>query len=87
MSTTKVSLFSQITSLLDRQSFGKIARKLGTDKQSKGLGPWIHLILMVFLHLAKVDYVIDISKGLQTSYGNLSHVGIEYASSKSSIIY
>ncbi|MDV7390932.1 IS4 family transposase [Arthrospira platensis SPKY1] len=87
MSTVKVSLFSQITSLLDRQSFGKIARKLDTDKHSKGLGSWTHLVSMVFLHLAKVDSVRDISKGLQTSYGNLSHVGIERAPSKSSISY
>lgn len=87
MSTIKVSLFSQITSLLDRQSFAKITKKLDTDKHSKGLGSWTHLISMVFLHLSRVDSVRDISNGLLTSYGNLSHIGIERAPSKSSISY
>lgn len=42
---------------------------------------------MLFVHLAKVDSVRDISQGLRSAYGNLSHLGIQRVPSKSSISY
>jgi len=74
MSTIKVSQFSQLTSLPDRQWF---AKRLDTVKHSKGLGRWPHLISMVILHLAKVHPISDISNSVQTSHGNPSYVSIE----------
>lgn len=87
MSGINLSLFSQITSILCRQSFGRVVSKHNSDKHSKGINSWTHLISMVFLHMAKVDSVRDISKGLQSAFGNLSHLGIALAPSKSSVSY
>ncbi len=87
MSTANLSLFSQITSLLDRQSFGRIVNTRQTDKHVKGINSWTHLVSMLFVHLAKVDSVRDISQGLRSAYGNLSHLGIQRVPSKSSISY
>ncbi|MCO6486289.1 MAG: DUF4372 domain-containing protein [Saprospiraceae bacterium] len=87
MSTANLSLFSQITSLLDRHSFGRIVKTRQTDKHVKGINSWTHLVSMLFVHLAKVDSVRDISQGLKSAYGNLSHLGIERVPSKSSVSY
>lgn len=87
MSGIKLSLFSQITSLLDRHSFGRLVKDRQTDKHAKGINSWTHLVSMMFLHLAKVDSVRDISNGLQTAFGNLSHLGIQRVPSKSSVSY
>jgi len=87
MSSTNLSLFSQITSILCRNAFGAVVKKHNSDKHSKGINSWTHLVSMVFLHIAKVDSVRDISKGLQSAHGNLSHLGIGKAPSKSSMSY
>jgi hypothetical protein len=42
---------------------------------------------MLFMQLSKVDSLRDISNGLRSATGNLSHLGIELAPSKSSLSY
>src|SRR5690606_8371385 len=48
---------------------------------------WTHLVSMLFCHFAKSTSVRDISNGLRSATGNLNHVGIKVAPSKSSISY
>jgi hypothetical protein len=84
---TNVNLFSQIISKLDRSSFKKIVFEKETDKHQKGYSSWIHLISMLFCQFAKSQSVRDISNGLRSATGNLNHLGIERAPSKSTISY
>ncbi|MBC7124552.1 MAG: DUF4372 domain-containing protein [Bacteroidales bacterium] len=46
----KLTLFSQITSLIPRHIFSDIVKKYNGDKYSKGIDSWTHLISMVFCH-------------------------------------
>ena len=87
MSRIKVSLFSQILSLIDRTIVDKAVRIYQTDKYSKGINSWTHLVTMLFMHLAKANSVRDISNGLRSITGNLNHLGVNKAPSKSSISY
>ena len=82
-----ITLFSQIVSKLDRLSFSKIVKKKETDKHQKGYNSWTHLISMLFCQFAKSQSVRDISNGLRSATGNLNHLGIQKAPSKSSISY
>ncbi len=82
-----IILFSQIISKLDRLSFSKIVKKKETDKHQKGYNSWTHLISMLFCQFAKSQSVLDISNGLRSATGNLNHLGIQKAPSKSSISY
>jgi len=82
-----LSLFSQIVSKLDRQSFSKIVAARKTDKHCKGYNSWTHLVSMLFCQFAKSQSVRDISNGLRSATGNLNHLGINKAPSKSSISY
>ena len=82
-----VTLFSQIISKLDRFSFSKIVKEKETDKHQKGYNSWTQLVSMLFCQFAKSQSVRDISNGLRSATGNLNHLGIKNAPSKSSISY
>ena len=82
-----VTLFSQIISKLDRIKFSKLVKDKGTDKHHKGHNSWTHLVSMLFCQFAKSQSVRDISNGLRSATGNLNHLGIEKAPSKSTISY
>jgi len=82
-----ITLFSQIISKLDRLKFLKLVKDKETDKHQKGYNSWTHLVAMLFCQFAKSQSVRDISNGLRSATGNLNHMGIEKAPSKSSISY
>src|SRR5690606_33838719 len=82
-----ITLFSQIISKLDRSKFNKIVSKKETDKHNKGFNSWTHLVSMLFCQFAKSLSVRDISNGLRSATGNLNHLGIQKAPSKSSVSY
>ena len=84
---TNITLFSQIISKLDRQKFSKLVKEKETDKHQKGYNSWTHLVAMLFCQFAKSQSVRDISNGLRSATGNLNHLGIQKAPSKSSISY
>ncbi|MBA3603990.1 MAG: DUF4372 domain-containing protein, partial [Parachlamydiaceae bacterium] len=82
-----ITLFSQIISKLDRFKFLKLVKEKETDKHQKGYNSWTHLVAMLFCQFAKSQSVRDISNGLRSATGNLNHMGVEKAPSKSSISY
>jgi len=84
---SNITLFSQIVSTLCRQKFTKLVKELETDKHAKGYNSWTHLVSMLFCQFAKSQSVRDISNGLRSATGNLNHLGIQKAPSKSTISY
>ncbi|MDM1462057.1 IS4 family transposase, partial [Myroides odoratimimus] len=67
--------------------FKKIVKEKQTDKHNKGFNSWSHLVSMLFCHFARSKSVRDISNGLRSATGNLNHLGIDRAPSKSSVSY
>ena len=84
---SNLTLFSQIISKLDRSKFKKLVQLKQTDKHQKGFDSWTHLVSMLFCQFAKSQSVRDISNGLRSATGNLNHLGIDRAPSKSTISY
>lgn len=82
-----ITLFSQIISKLDRSKFHKLVADQQSDKHSKGYNSWSHLVSMLFCQFAKSQSVRDISNGLRSATGNLNHLGILKAPSKSTVSY
>ena len=82
-----VTLFSQIISLIDRSSFSRLVKKHNSNKHQKGYDSWTHLVAMLFCQFAKSQSVRDISNGLRSATGNLNHLGVQSAPSKSSVSY
>ena len=82
---TKVNLFAQIISKLDRNSLRSLVKEKETDKHQKGYNSWIHLVSMLFCQFAKSQSVRDISNGLKSATGKLNLLGIQKAPSNSII--
>lgn len=82
-----VTLLGQIISKLDRYSFKKAVERYGTDKHHKGINSWTHLVSMLFCHFSKANSLREISNGLRSATGNLNHLGVSLAPSKSSLSY
>lgn len=87
MSSTKISLFAQLLRLIDRKEFKNLVRTYGTDKHCKGFNTWTHFVSMLFMQIAGVNSLRDISNGLRSATGNLNHFGVSTAPCKSSISY
>ena len=82
-----ITLFSQIISKLDTSKFKKLVKAHQSDKHQKGLNSWSHLVSMLFCQFAKSQSVRDISNGLRSATGNLNHLGMYKAPSKSTVSY
>jgi hypothetical protein len=84
---SNITLFAQMVSILPRDLFQKKVAKHKSDFASKGFDSWTHLISMLFLQIAKCESLRDIANGLRSSAGNLNHLYVSRAPSKSSISY
>jgi IS4 transposase len=85
---TNVTLFSQILQIIPRDAYHTAVQKFQTDKHSKGINSWTHLVAMLFCHFAKAHSVRDISNGIRSIAGNANHLGIQkIIPSRSSISY
>ncbi|MBL4708191.1 MAG: DUF4372 domain-containing protein [Flavobacteriales bacterium] len=81
-----VSLFSQIIQKLDRSKFHQLVKSHNSDKYQKDYSSWTQLVSMLFCQFAKSQFLRDISYGLRLATGNLNHLGIHKAPSKSTIV-
>lgn len=84
---TNITLFSQIISKLDRSIFNNLVRKHKTDKHQKGFNSWSHLVSMLFSQFSNSQSLRDISNGLRSATGNLNHMGVTKAPTKSNLSY
>jgi hypothetical protein len=84
---TKITLLAQLLAHLPVDEIKKTAHKHGSNKHSKGIDAWTHLVAMIFCHLSNAGSVRDISNGMRSCTGNLIHLGCKKAPSKSSISY
>jgi hypothetical protein len=84
---SNLTLFSQIIAKLDRIKFAKLVKSKQTDKHQKGYNSWSQLVAMLFCQFAKSSSLRDISNGLRSATGNLNHLGVNIAPSKSTIGY
>lgn len=83
----KITLFAQVIQLLPKEIIKSLSRKHGTDRHAKGFNSWSHLISMIFCQFADCVSLREISNGLHSANGNLNHLGITRAPSKSTLSY
>lgn len=82
-----LTLFAQIISQLPKERIKKIIRGHGTDKYCKGYNTWSQFVSMTFSQFSGCDSVRDVSNGLRSATGNLNHLGMSRAPSKSTVAY
>ncbi len=82
-----IALFAQAISKIPKENIRKIIRQAKTDKHCKGYSTWSQFVSMMFCQFSGCDSVRDISNGLNSANGNLNHLGISRAPSKSTVAY
>ena len=83
----KITLFAQVIQKLPKDLIKSLVRKHGTDKHAKCFNTWSHLVSMIFCQFADCVSLREISNGLHSANGNLNHLGIPRAPSKSNLAY
>ena len=84
---TNLSIFSQIIRLIPRDIIHKNVDNHDSDFNNKGINAWTHLVSMLYCQFGNCQSIRDISFGLRSATGNLNHLGVTRAPSKSSISY
>lgn len=82
-----ITLFSQIIAKLEKSKFKKLVKIHQSNKHQKGFDSWSHLVSMLFCQFANSQSLRDISNGLRSATGNLNHLGMLTAPSKSTLSY
>ena len=67
------SLFSQLLSLFNRNDFARHVRDLNAEYRSKGFSCWDQFVSMLFCQMAQAKSLREITQGLQSCEGRLSH--------------
>ena len=84
---TNLSIFAQIIRLIPRDIINKNVDNHDSDFSCKGITAWTHLVSMLYCQFGNCQSIRDISFGLRSATGNLNHLGVTRAPSKSSISY
>jgi len=82
-----LSIFAQIIRLIPRDIIHKNVDEHDSDFCCKGINAWTHLVSMLYCQFGNCQSIRDISFGLRSATGNLNHLGVTRAPSKSSISY
>jgi hypothetical protein len=84
---SSTSLFGQILSLIPRREFRRAVRELGTENHAKGFQSWDQFVAMLFCQLAQAKSLREITSGLRSCVGKLSHLGLGEAPKRSTLAY
>ncbi|MCX8000059.1 MAG: DUF4372 domain-containing protein, partial [Leptospiraceae bacterium] len=81
------SIFSQLLKLLSKEFFSNSLAKFNSEKWTKKLSGWEHLVSMIYCHLGRAKSLREISYGLQSCRGKINHLGLRQAPKKSTLSY
>jgi len=71
-------IFGQLIKFLDRKQINTIARKNGSDKYTKKLTTYKHLIVMMFVSLNGYQSIREAITGFLANAHKLGHLGLDY---------
>ncbi len=84
----KLTVFAQLVNqLIDKSSIQRIAKKHNSDKYCQIFDTWSQFIWLLFAHIGNCRSIRDISHALESITGNINHLNIQRAPSKSSVAY
>lgn len=83
-----VALIAQlVNNLVDKDAFKRIVHKYDADKVCKKYTAWCQFVWMLLCHLGDCNSIQDISNILMSTTGNIKHLAMSEAPSKSSVVY
>ena len=83
----KSSMFAQVISLVDRNFFAQSVEEHQAEKSSKGFSSWDQFVSMTFLQMSGSNSLREVTGGLASAAGKLSHLGMKQAPARSTLSY
>jgi len=84
---SKLTVFTQIIQLIDRNLTNKVISYHKSDKHSKGFPVWSQLMCMLFCHFSNSHSIRDIVHGMCSTTGNLHHIDVRRLPRRSTLSY
>lgn len=79
------SLYSQVIKLLDKSKILQISQDLGGEHYTKRFTVWIHLTVMLYAVIKRFDSLREITTSLLADTRKLTHIGIRFKISRSTL--
>jgi len=76
-------VFSQITGLINKQSFNKLVSQYDADRYGKRCGAWEHFICMLYCIMNNCTSLREVTQGIAAYGDKLNHLGITYTPPRS----
>lgn len=87
MMLRNASVFSQLLSIINRNTFSRLVRQTDAEKGAKGFSCWDQFVAMMFCQLAQAKSLREIGSGLRSCEGKLKHLGMSQAPGRSTLAY
>ena len=71
---SKLGILRQVCDLIPSHLVGKLARKHGIDKKSRGFSPWSHVVSMIFAQISAAISLNDVCDNLRNHGGILATI-------------
>jgi len=81
------SIFSQLLKLFPRTEFQRLVKETRAERHARGFDCWTQFVSMQFCQLGRAHSLREISGGLRSCEGKLSHLGVRKAPSRSTLAY
>ena len=78
-------LYSQVIKLLDKSKILQISQDLGGEHYTKRFTVWIHLTVMLYAVIKRFDSLREITTSLLADTRKLTHIGIRFKISRSTL--
>lgn len=81
------SIFSQLLKLFSRTEFQQLVKETRAERHARGFDCWTQFVSMQFCQLGRAHSLREISAGLRSCEGKLSHLGVRKAPARSTLAY
>uniref|UniRef100_UPI004056928B IS4 family transposase n=1 Tax=Alistipes sp. TaxID=1872444 RepID=UPI004056928B len=78
-------LYAQVINLLDKSKILQISVKNDGERYTKRFNAWIHLVVMLYAIIKRFDSLREITTSLLADTNKLSHIGIDFKISRSTL--
>lgn len=80
-----IPVFGEVIKLLNRQEISSIAEELKTDKYTKRLDSYQHLVIMLYAVLGQFNSLREVELGFLSSATRMNHFGLDYMVRRSTL--
>ena len=81
------SIFAQMLQIVKRPVFERAVRDHKAEARCKGFSSWDQFVAMLFAQVGQAHSLREIEYGLATCMGKLSHLGLEEAPARSTLLF